>query len=65
MRPLALSLAILACVPAAASADVEIHAHRGGPLATVDGEVTPVLPEESMRAFEQAHEDGFVIELDA
>jgi glycerophosphoryl diester phosphodiesterase len=65
MRSLALSLAILASMPAAASAELEIHAHRGGPLATVDGQVVPVLPEESMRAFLQAHEDGFVIELDA
>lgn len=64
MRSLLASLAILAVVPASASA-FEIHAHRGGPLATVDGQVVPMLPEESMRAFQRAHEDGYVIELDA
>lgn len=65
MRSLIVALAILAAMPAAAAAELEIHAHRGGPLATVDGEVRAVLPEESLRAFEQAHRDGYVIELDA
>jgi glycerophosphoryl diester phosphodiesterase len=52
-------------MPATAAAEIEIHAHRGGPLATIDGQVVPVLPEESLRAFEDAHDNGYVIELDA
>ena len=52
-------------MPATAAAEIEIHAHRGGPLATVGGEVVPILPEESMRAFEEAHANGYVVELDA
>ena len=63
MRPFVLVLAILAAVPGSATA-VEIHAHRGGPLATVDGAVTPVLPEETMEAFRDAHAHGWVVELD-
>lgn len=70
-RPLALVLAA-ALIPALACgagddppADpVEIHAHRGGPLATVEEEVVPVHPENSLAAFMDAHADGYVVELD-
>jgi glycerophosphoryl diester phosphodiesterase len=66
MRRFALltGLCLVAVAPVPASA-LEIHAHRGGPLATVGGEVVPALPEESMRAFRDAHKHGYVIELDA
>ena len=64
MRAFALSAAILAGMPGVAGAQIEIHAHRGGPLATVDGQVVPVAPENSLRAFEHAHANGYVVELD-
>lgn len=57
---LAIACAVLA-LPASASA-TELHAHRGGPL----DHGVPVTPENSLSAFQHAHELGAdVIELDA
>ncbi|MFN8113433.1 MAG: glycerophosphodiester phosphodiesterase [Solirubrobacterales bacterium] len=53
----------LACsVPAFASPYV--HAHRGGPLKTVGGELRPAYPENSLPAFRNAAKNGFVLEMD-
>ena len=53
----------LACsVPAFASP--YIHAHRGGPLKTVGGELRPAHPENSLPAFRHAAKQGFVLEMD-
>ena len=47
-----------------ASASPYIHAHRGGPLKTVDGELRPAYPENSLPAFRHAAKLGFVLEMD-
>lgn len=56
---LALALAVVA------SASPYIHAHRGGPLKTVRGELRPAYPENSLPAFRHAADLGFVLEMDA
>ncbi|KAA0272480.1 MAG: hypothetical protein EDQ89_07760 [Acidobacteria bacterium] len=50
---------------AVASASPYIHAHRGGPLKTVRGELRPAYPENSLPAFRHAASLGFVLEMDA
>ena len=42
-----------------------VHAHRGGPLVTVKGKQRPAFGEETMPAFRDSAERGFVLELDA
>ena len=49
---------------AVASASPFVHAHRGGPLATVHGELRPAYPENSLPAFRHAAKAGFVLEMD-
>jgi glycerophosphoryl diester phosphodiesterase len=50
---------------AVAAASPYIHAHRGGPLKTVRGELRPAYPENSLPAFRHAAQRGFVLEMDA
>jgi glycerophosphoryl diester phosphodiesterase len=58
---LALLAALLVAAPAAHAA-VEIHSHRGGPVAAG----VPVTPEDTQEAFEYGHSIGAdVVELDA
>lgn len=54
------ALLLLLLVPATASASPTIVAHRGGTLA--DG--APVLPENTLPAFENAAQNGWVLEFD-
>ncbi|MGH2950563.1 MAG: glycerophosphodiester phosphodiesterase, partial [Solirubrobacterales bacterium] len=56
-------LSALAC-PSLAGASPYVHAHRGGPLATVGGVQVPQHPENTLPAFEAAAADGYVLELD-
>ena len=51
-------------VVAAADASPYVHAHRGGPLKTVGGELRPAYPENSLPAFRHAAKLGFVLEMD-
>jgi glycerophosphoryl diester phosphodiesterase len=62
--PLAILLVSLLAAPAFAVASSYVHAHRGGPLATVKGEQKPVLPEETLATFRKAAQAGYVVELD-
>lgn len=57
------ALAALATAPVA-EATPYVHAHRGGPLETVDGVQKPRYPEATMPAFRNAARRGFVLELD-
>ena len=68
-RPLLIAVLVALAVAGCGSEDeaeapFEIHAHRGGPLATTFGDVIAVHPENSMSAFRAAHADGFTVELD-
>ncbi len=49
---------------APANASPYIHAHRGGPLETVGGELRPAYPENSLPAFRHSAKAGFVLEMD-
>lgn len=60
---LAMVAGLLALPPLAAASDY-VHAHRGGPLATVKGKQKPVLPEETLATFRKAAKAGYVVELD-
>ncbi|MEZ5156831.1 MAG: glycerophosphodiester phosphodiesterase family protein [Solirubrobacterales bacterium] len=53
----------LACA-STALASPYVHAHRGGPLKTVRGELRPAYPENSLPAFRHAAKKGFVLEMD-
>ena len=61
---LATAITVLAVLPALASGSPYIHAHRGGPLKTVGGELRPAFPENSIPAFRSAGKAGFVLEMD-
>jgi len=62
VRSVLLALTVLLALAAPASAVVEIHAHRGGPLAAG----TPDKPEDAQPAFDNGHSMGADwIELDA
>ncbi len=65
-RLTAVAGSLLACLglAATASASPYIHAHRGGALATKNGEQRPVFPESSMPAFRDTAKRGFVLEID-
>ena len=54
------SIAAVLAVAAPASAQIQVHAHRGGSY--VDR--VPTFPENTMPAFRHAAEGGFVLELD-
>lgn len=54
----------LAAYAAAAYASPYIHAHRGGALKTVHGELRPAYPENSLPAFRHSAKLGFVLEMD-
>jgi glycerophosphoryl diester phosphodiesterase len=58
-------LALALAWSAVAAASPYIHAHRGGPLKTVRGELRPAYPENSLPAFRHAAKLGFVLEMDA
>ncbi len=57
-------VASVALAPAIASASPYIHAHRGGALKTVGGELRPAFPENSLPAFRHSAKLGFVLEMD-
>jgi glycerophosphoryl diester phosphodiesterase len=61
-RALAAATLALLCgaVPGVAAEAVQVHAHRGGTF--VNG--TPLFAENTLPAFQAAHERGFVVELD-
>ncbi|HEX8745282.1 MAG TPA: glycerophosphodiester phosphodiesterase family protein, partial [Thermoleophilaceae bacterium] len=62
MRSALLALVLTLALAAPAAAAVEIHSHRGGPIAA--GE--PITPEDTQEAFEFGHENGAdIVELDA
>jgi glycerophosphoryl diester phosphodiesterase len=62
VRPGVIVVAVVLALPAPASAAVEIHAHRGGPLAAG----APDVPEDTQPAFEKGDSIGADwIELDA
>jgi glycerophosphoryl diester phosphodiesterase len=56
--------AALAFSASEAGATPYVHAHRGGPLATMNGTQSPVQPEDTLPAFRAAAKRGFVLELD-
>jgi glycerophosphoryl diester phosphodiesterase len=59
------ALVVVLCVAAPApAASNYVHAHRGGPLKTVDGVQKPALPEETVATFRRAAQKGYVVELD-
>jgi glycerophosphoryl diester phosphodiesterase len=58
---LAATIAACAAVPAALAATPAIHAHRGGTV--LNGK--PRYAEESIRAYQRAARNGFVLEVDA
>jgi glycerophosphoryl diester phosphodiesterase len=62
----ATALALLAGLALAgtAAADPFVHAHRGGPLKTVDGKLRPAFPEEGVAAYRAAGRAGFTLEMD-
>ncbi len=61
----AITAAVVALICSApAFASPYIHAHRGGPLKTVGGELRPAFPENSLPAFRHAANAGFVLEMD-
>jgi len=60
----AIALALALAWSAVAAASPYIHAHRGGPLKTVRGELRPAYPEESLPAYRHAAKAGFVLEMD-
>ncbi len=73
MRRIPAARAIAAAVAAAAvalawggsaAASPYVHAHRGGPLKTVHGELRPAYGENSLPAFRSAARAGFVLEMD-
>ncbi len=57
-------VSMLALAPTQANASPYIHAHRGGPLKTVGGELRPAFPENSLPAFRHSAKAGFVLEMD-
>jgi len=61
---LAAAVVAAALTPAVANASPYIHAHRGGALKTVGGELRPAFPENSLPAFRNAAKHGFVLEMD-
>ena len=60
----AAAIALALAWSAVAAASPYIHAHRGGPLKTVRGELRPAYPEESLPAYRHAAKAGFVLEMD-
>jgi glycerophosphoryl diester phosphodiesterase len=62
----AVAAALLATLALAgpAAADPFVHAHRGGPLETVDGQQRAAHPEEGLAAYRDAARGGFTLEVD-
>jgi glycerophosphoryl diester phosphodiesterase len=60
-RATLVAVVLAACVPSAASAAPQIHAHRGGTV--LNGK--PTYAEESLDAYRNAAKHGFVFEVDA
>jgi glycerophosphoryl diester phosphodiesterase len=61
---LASAAASFVLVSAIADASPYVHAHRGGALKMVHGELRPAYPENSLPAFRHAARLGFVLEMD-